>query len=276
MVQQVVPFGVLVVSVYLFTGEGPSPRNRAVLSQALMVAKASGSPWIIGGDFQDTPNELCEWARDMIERAGGKVVSTSEPTIYPSTGSPRTIDFFIVSAEMAAIVSGIEVKNDAAVSPHRAAAITFRNTAEPLLQWQLRTPKKFPRERPIGCPRQPIAPGEAFMQEAKEEGGSISDLWGSIVWAIEAELCGVTDKFTKEGVDKRWCGRALGARYVKDVVMPDRAAGVLGKLDRNTHALLWAANRLQELASLADIARSAADGGVGGGGAERASVEAME
>ena len=56
-------------------------------------------------------------------------------------------------------------------------------------------------------------------------------MWGSLVWAVEAELCGVTDRYTKDGLDKRRCGRALGAKYVKDVVTPQRAAGVWGELD---------------------------------------------
>ena len=45
---------------------------------------------------------------------------------------------------------------------------------------------------------------------------------GGLVWAVEAELCGVTDRYTKEGPDQRWCGRALGARCVKDVVLPQK------------------------------------------------------
>ena len=270
-VQQVVPCGVLVISVYLYTGEGPTPRNRAIMGQALMAARSSGSPWVIGGDFQDAPQDIFEWAQDMVEKAGGKVVSTVEPTIYPSVGRPRTIDFFVVSAELAALVQKVEVLERVAVSPHRAVAITFRNTAEPLLQWQLRTPKKFPKNKPIGCARQPIAPEEDYILEAKAKGSlskgkGLSDLWSDLVWAAEAELCGVTDKYTKEGPDQRWCGRALGARYAKGVVMPDRAAGAYGKLDKSTHALLWAANRLQELAALAAIARDAVARGEGGWG----------
>ena len=270
-VQQVVPCGILVISVYLFTGEGPTPRNRAIMGQALMTASVSGSPWIIGGDFQDSPQDIMEWAQDMMEKAGGRIVSTDEPTIYPSVGRPRTIDFFVVSAELAALVRKVEVKDELAVSPHRAVAVTFCNTAEPILQWQLRTPKKFPKEKPIGCARQPIAPCKAFVHE--EEGEEdvakhkrVSDLWGGLTWAVEAELCGVTDRYKKDGPDQRWCGRALGARYVKDVVLPVRAGGVCGKLDKSTYAILWAANRLQELAALAGIACEATEKGVEGRG----------
>ena len=85
-VQQVVPCGVLMLSVYLFTVEGPSPRNVELLGEALRVARACGSPWILGGDFQDAPQEDEAWAGAMVEKAGGKFFFGEEPSVYPSNG----------------------------------------------------------------------------------------------------------------------------------------------------------------------------------------------
>ena len=71
-VQRLVPCGVLLISVYLHTGEGPSPRNTKLLEHVLSTASASGPPWVIGGDFQDTPQEVGTWAEALLIRAGGE------------------------------------------------------------------------------------------------------------------------------------------------------------------------------------------------------------
>ena len=43
-------FGIVFVSIYLFTKEGMTPRNRVLLSSAMALAKAIGSLWV-GGEI---------------------------------------------------------------------------------------------------------------------------------------------------------------------------------------------------------------------------------
>ena len=91
-------------------------------------------------------------------------------------------------------------------------------------------------------------------------------LWPSLVHAVEGELCGVTDHYKGGGHDQRRRGRAMGPKYVQEVALPSRASGRWGKLDFKTYALLWAANRLQEMAALAARAQEVVQKGAEGTG----------
>ena len=95
---------------------------------------------------------------------------------------------------------------------------------------------------------------------------AVSSAWGDLTWVVEAELCWVTDRYKGAGLDQRWCGRAMGPKYVQETVLPSPGSGSLGKLNTKTHALLWAANRLQEMAALALKAHGAVQRGVDGTG----------
>ena len=55
------------------------------------MAGNSGVPWVIGGDFQDTPQEIGQWASEMIDRAKGRIIHGKEPKVYPSSGVPRVM-----------------------------------------------------------------------------------------------------------------------------------------------------------------------------------------
>ena len=69
-VQKVVPCGFVAISAYLYTCEGPSPRNVQILARASQAARECESPWILGADFQDGPESLKKWAGRMVEHAG--------------------------------------------------------------------------------------------------------------------------------------------------------------------------------------------------------------
>ena len=206
-----------------------------------------------------------KWAEPMITKAGGRLASTREPTVYPGRGTPRRIDFFIIGEQVAVFVDKVFRLEEATISPHRAIALQIRKTAEPLLQWTLRTPKKFPRTKPIGCARQPVVPSQTCGQDLglsssrREASSSATKAWAQLASAIEAELCGVTDKWEKEGPHPKWRGRANGPKYVQTPLLPPRSAGAWGKQDWCCHCLLWAINRLQELSALARIAKERAN-----------------
>ena len=163
-VQKIVPCGVVAITAYLYTCEGPSPRNIQIIARALQAAKECGSPWMLGADFQDGPEALKKWAGKMVEHAGGRWVYTDEPTVYPSTGCPRTIDYFIVSDKLAPFLKSVRVFDEVSTSPHRALLATFRSRSSPIVQLTLRTPKRFPRVKPKGCARHPVAPHDGFME----------------------------------------------------------------------------------------------------------------
>ena len=85
-IQQVAPGGILLVSCYLYVGEGSSNRNVELLSHALRIARMSGCPWVMGLDAQQEPSELLKWAAPMVDRAEAGVFAPSEPTHFPGVG----------------------------------------------------------------------------------------------------------------------------------------------------------------------------------------------
>ncbi len=262
-IQNIVPCGVLAITMYLHTAEGPTPRNVRLVAKALEVADASGGPWVLAADWQDTPESVQAWAGGMITRARAVIVAPDQPTVYPSTGEPRVIDFFVISEHLVPQLRSVTVDEDYAAAPHRAVALKFGKADSPQLQWVARGPRKFQRDKPIGCPRAPVAPssGELGILNRSEpcEGDSAvaAAAWTAVVRAMEAEWCGVTDRFVGDHPDASFCGREHGPKYVQAPVLPSRAMGSLGKQCMTTHAMRWAENRLGEMANLSAIAERA-------------------
>ena len=98
--------GVVVASAYLWHSEGVTPRNLALLQAAVDVAVRHGGPWLIGGDFNMTPEEMQadEAARAWLNKLGGTIVAPSSPTCRSSDGG-RVIDFFIIDKRVAHAVT---------------------------------------------------------------------------------------------------------------------------------------------------------------------------
>ncbi len=257
--QTVVPGGVLALSVYFYHSEKGSHRNVTLLCRALEAAHVARSPWLIAADCQEEPDDFLKWAAGPIQRAGGRIVSAAEPTHYPASGAAKNLDFFIVSDKLCPYVEAARVVDEVAAAPHRAVAIVFKPPAKPQLQWQLKAPRAFPRTRPISCQREPVAPvsavdalDRAVTSDDKSQAASLA--WRELIAAMEIELCGLTDRFAGDSPDPKFCGRAAGARYTRVPIMPPRAAGMWGEVDLKTHAMIWAENRLVEMARLSNIA----------------------
>ncbi len=278
--QDIVPCGIVNITIYLHTTEGPTPRNVNLVARALEEAKSSGCPWIIGGDWQDTPASVAAWAGDMFCRAGGIVVAPDSPTIYPSTGEPRVIDFFVVSNQLGPLVKAVRVDDAFPAAPHRAVTLTFRRDGPLPMQYVRRGPRKFPRDKPVGCARRPVAPSarrmgiDAIAESRDANAAKAAEAWRCVTRAMEVELCGITDKYVGNDVDPLWCGREDGHRYVQAPVVPERALGSMGRQDIATYWVRWAENRIRELGHLADVAarhggrRQPVFGTRDGGGAE--------
>ncbi len=85
-VQELVPCGFMAASCYLYTMEGATARNLALVAKVLGKLKASGCPWIVGLDAQQEPRDFLAWAAPIVERAGGTVVHPDSPTHFPGVG----------------------------------------------------------------------------------------------------------------------------------------------------------------------------------------------
>ena len=263
-VQQIAPGGVLVLSCYLHDGEECSVRNLELLSEALQVARASGCPWIIGMDAQQPPEDLLKWAAPVIDRADGVTAAPDAPTHFPGVGCSRRLDYFILSRSLADAVVSVDTLSElrcrsrdadytTAAKPHRVVRLRLKKRFQPVLLATLRTPRMFPRSKPIGCARQPVVPeakdvewASAEDRETRAEGAAAA--WGSIVLAVEEELCGVCD-----AVDDKHRGRHEEATVVFRPALPRRAAGYRGAMAQAEFGVIWGMNRLRELLVLSEL-----------------------
>ena len=78
--------GMVFFSIYFVHSVGTTPRNRAVLQQALSIAKSYGSPWMIAGDLNMPPAILLQSCGPMLEQADAYVFAFSEATRCPQRG----------------------------------------------------------------------------------------------------------------------------------------------------------------------------------------------
>ena len=264
-VQQVAPGGILALSLYLHDGEQGSVRNVELLFAALKAAQASGCPWVLGMDGQQSPEELLKWAAPMLENAGAIVANTGGPTHFPGVGCCRCLDYFIVSRSLADAIIAVDTISElrylsggdeitVSAKPHYVVQIKLRKKFQPMLLSSLKAPRAFPRQKPIGCARRPAAVEEwDEVAKCREDDNrdsvknAISNQWAAIVTAIEEELCGVCDF-----VGQQHRGRANGISVAQRPALPRRAAGSLGQMRQTEYAVVWGANRLRELLVLSE------------------------
>ena len=266
--------GIVVMSIYLFHSEGLSFRNKKLLEHALATARSYGSPWVIGGDFNMTPDEFGGLFGYALELANAYIFAPSLPTHYPAEGSAkRTLDFLVCSDAAHHWIDKIFVDQGIAASPHRAVRVQMSADRHNFTVSKLSAPKSSPRNRPIGCARAPVIP-----EWAKRVGGETRDgltllgtrghtvpfqaldgvAWQSLAHAIECELCNISDCVKPDGkIVKSYTGRARGVRIVQRLALPKRSSAQLGKVDTISHALRWFAVRVRELAA---VSRKLRDG----------------
>ena len=141
--------------------------------------------------------------------------------------------------------------------PHKMVVLKLAHCGVPMLMQSIKAPRQFPRKKPIGCPRAPIAPPQGFtgassshQEEARQ--GVLDGAWKEVTECMEFELCGVNDLFKEGKPDARWMGRGGELKLVSRQVFPRRAAGALGRMKQKQYAYVWCQLRLQGVKALAD------------------------
>ena len=190
-------------SVYLLDGVGLSPANLELLS--MVADMLPQRQCLIGGDFQVKPAILAKSA--VIEHMGMEVLAAplSEPTIRSNLGNYSTIDFFLASGGVAAVIDKVSVKVDVDFRPHRpVGAYLPRHFVEAWFRtWWL--PPALPRVAVHGPrPFHPSATYDTISRRADDllraaqsesdacvqwELGRLYRLWAE---EAEQELCGIT------------------------------------------------------------------------------------
>ncbi len=118
--------GMVCLTLYLWTSEGMSQRNVALVEAALAAASTCGCAWLMGADWNVTPKDLREAVGRMLDRVGAVIRAPSEATCYPPTGRPKVLDYFVVDSRMAEAVGEAQVEEGVVGSPHRAVRMTVK------------------------------------------------------------------------------------------------------------------------------------------------------
>ncbi len=258
-IDAVVPGGLLLLSLYLWHGEGLTPRNLRLLESAGAVIKRHGAAWTLGADANMSPDELLRDAGDWLDKIGGTVVAPDKPT-YTNGNTSSLIDYFIVDKRLTPAVESVRIVDRFPSSPHKMIALRIRAAATRYVVRVARQPKAFPVEKPVGCSRKPpiadFAMARAAATSTAADSGALCAAWNHAFDIVEHDLCGTCDLVTSSGSPRAdYCGRGKGERFRWKQVLPRRAEAV-GATDAIGLGLMWFAARAAEIAGLMAKKRS--------------------
>ena len=136
--------GVHVGSAYLVDSVGPAhATNLVILDYIAGCLNAVAGPWIIGGDFNCTPEEL--------EKTGFlKLVDGVVHSPAASTCGLKVYDFFVVSRQLSPAVLAVVTVADCYFGPHSPVRLLLRASPRSLKVNVINAPKGFPAHLPLG------------------------------------------------------------------------------------------------------------------------------
>ena len=92
-------------------------RDRNILVTAIARAMYFGCQWIIGVDFQMSPELLPRPIGKLLEQANANIVAPTDATHHPEQSAHNTIDYFIVSGTLREHIADVAVDLACGVSP---------------------------------------------------------------------------------------------------------------------------------------------------------------
>lgn len=152
--------------------------NLDMLHAMAAVLRQCGEAWVLGGDFNTTPQELR--ATGWLGLVGGIIC---EPKA--ATCGDRKLDFFVVSQSLAHAVRSVHVVGDAGFKPHSPVRLLLRAKPRTLVLKSLAPPLRFGADVPYGPPN---TAGDVIEQGSHD--------YGRCITLIERELslfCGHDD-----------------------------------------------------------------------------------
>ena len=90
-------------------------------------------PWMIGGDWNCTPEELT--ATGWLQKVGGVIHAPSSPTC-----NGHVYDFFVVKACISDGVQSTHVIGDAGLNPHSPSRLIYKGIPRKVMVRQLKAP----------------------------------------------------------------------------------------------------------------------------------------
>ena len=245
--------GLLLLSIYLWTGEGPwSVKNIELLEAAGSAIRQHGGPWVLCGDFNCDP--ACLTQSEWPARIGGFVVAPSEATC----NSGNTLDFFVVDIRISACVVKVFAEDGWAMKQHRPVRLRLDLDISPVHIIAQRIPRPFPRSRPVGPAREPaVLPGG--LAEALADASDASALgliWYDLAAAAETDLCGLCDLVDGAGnALSSHCGRGLGL-VLRKRTSRIPSTGMFGSTSKRARGLAYLLDFVKRVAVLLEKIRS--------------------
>ena len=200
--------GVHLGSPYLHSGIGIQAKSNLDLLHLMAAAlSAVSGPWILGGDWNCTPAEL--EATGWLGLVGGKIFAPSS-----STCGKRTIDFFVVSLNLAHAVRSVHCIGDALFTTHCPVRLLLKARPRTAVMRTLKCPARFGAILPHGPSNLP-ATTAATTSRGRDDIQTPADLDSACVQLmtdVETELSTLCshDNATAE----KYAGRADGPKFV--------------------------------------------------------------
>ena len=129
-------------SIYLKDGVGVRSKvNIELLDAVAHTLDNITGPWIIGGDWNCSPEDLA--ATGWVQRVGGVIKAPAGPTC-----NDNTYDFFVVSKSIADDVNSVHLIGDAGLSPHHPVRLIMRGIMRNVMVRQHNPPCLYPPPSP--------------------------------------------------------------------------------------------------------------------------------
>ena len=224
---------------------GHNETNWAIIHHLAVELQMMGRPFLIGGDFQQSPAELAAEGVFDVLRGVEVITAQGEEGTCNTRGVWSNIDFFLISRELVPKVISCQVELDAAIRPHRPVSVKLRRGGALPLERIMVAPLPFPVDRPVG----PVPPIQVDWEEVKDI-GSKEDLdeavahWFGNAEKVMANLCMMSDvgKFGGRGHSARFKWTRPNVRQMLGRARVSSAA----------RSWFWLADRLGELAVLVE------------------------
>ena len=243
--------GVMLISCYLWHGEGLTLRNLSLLDAIGELVKKYDIPWISAGDFQMPPDVIrgIEW----LQAVKGTVIDSGVVTCS-GTGGGSNIDFFVVDSRLVQAFTMAEVVVDPDVTPHQPVRITLKANARAPMLTRIWRPKAFSLERPVGCARKPEDGWTCIDVGARQEQEVLDEHWRGMCQRAEREVCGIIDLVGDEA--RPFCGRGEPVRTLQVSILGPKADDA-PRGNAVSRAWKWLAARLGDMVMQARAARLA-------------------
>ena len=144
----IVKGGVYFISIWPVDSQGLSPTNMAILETVGGILATLKSPWIIGGDWNMSPEVLQE--SNWPSMVHGSIVATLLATCNWSV-----YDYFVVSSCLRHAVAAVQRISDGGLNPHWVSRLLIRGDARRHAVRCLVKPAKVSGLLPFGPPNKP-------------------------------------------------------------------------------------------------------------------------